>query len=126
MSKNLRVIDQLSNEFYRANWPGIAELVTPTFKFKSPASADLNFEQYCIYMDHIFAHVEISNPKIFDQGDENLHVEFSMGLINSKKAMRLDVPCKVDMVIIEEKIDLLIIGYDQKLLNRQQLEKYTS
>lgn len=126
MPNNKRLIEQLAHEFYCANWQGIANLVSPTFIFKSPAMPSLNFEQYSEHMNNIFAHIQISNPEIIERGNRRFDIEFMLGLINTKLGMRQELACKVEITLVEEKIDCLEIFYDQHLLNNEQLSKYTS
>lgn len=126
MSNNFRMVEHLASEFYQANWQGISRVVTPNFTFKSPLQKELNFDEFEKYISSIFAHLRISELFITTEDDTNFKVNATLEILVNDQGIRAEIPGSANIVILDGKVDLIEIVYEEELFSSEQLEKMTA
>lgn len=123
MSNNFRMIEHLAAEFYQANWQGISHIVTPSFTFKSPLQKNLNFDEFIQYISTIFSHLRISELSITSEDDIHFLIESTLEFVDNNQGIRAEMPGSANIVILDGKVDLIEIMYEEQLFNTKQFEK---
>lgn len=124
MSNNSEMVLYFIREFYRAKKSGLADMVTPTFKFKPPFKPELNFDEYMAYIDKLVNSVNLIVHEITSDDDTVFRVDYTIETLSAKGGLGIEIKGYTVVKVRDEKVDYVEIIYDVSGLDPQKLENF--
>lgn len=129
MSDNMEMVSYFIREFYRAKKSGLADLVTPTFRFKPPFKPELNFDEYMAYIDKLVNSVNLIVHEISSDDDTVFKVDYTIETLSAAGGLGIEINGYTMVKVLDDKIDYVEIiynasEYDPVKLNEFRAEIY--